>query len=193
MEDEEMIANLLFSDGAAAVILCGDENNLGKDKTVLRLNSLGSAVIPSTSDLMTWNISSTAFRMFLSTKVVDVLRDNIHHVFKNFLREDEAAVTHWAIHPGGVKIVEAVQQAMNLSKENVADSLGVLKDFGNMSSPTILFILENMFNEIRLNNPANPRIFACAFGPGVNVEMISMSAEVNETQTGGLYEQATQA
>lgn len=175
-EDEHIIANLLFSDGAAATLVCGEKSELVKNRTVLKIGALGSACIPNTADLMTWNISSSAFRMFLSPEIVSSIKNNIQPAIKNFLKK-ETVIEHWAIHPGGVKIVEAVQQALNLNNEDVEESLNILQNYGNMSSPTILFILEKILAKIRSNNHSpNEKIFSCAFGPGVNVEMILMSS-----------------
>jgi predicted naringenin-chalcone synthase len=175
-EDEEIVANLLFSDGAAAVIMCGEENSHVKNKTVLKIDKLGSACIPNTAELMTWNISSSAFRMFLSKEIVPAIKNNISSGLGNFI-DDKAEIDHWAIHPGGVKIVEAVQHGLGLGLDDVAESLHVLENYGNMSSPTILFILKNIFEKIKSSdNSSQQKIFSCAFGPGVNIEMISMSS-----------------
>jgi predicted naringenin-chalcone synthase len=84
---------------------------------------------------------------------------------------------YWAIHPGGVRIVQAVKESLDLSESNVADSMNILQRYGNMSSPTILFILNRILNKIK-NAAAfeNKKIFACAFGPGLSIEMVSLSA-----------------
>jgi predicted naringenin-chalcone synthase len=125
---------------------------------------------------MTWNISSAAFRMFLSTKVVDAIKNNMQSVFNSYHKNSSQEITHWAIHPGGIKIVEAVQRSMGLKEEDVSVSMDILKNYGNMSSATILFILERMFNELKTSANGNEKIFTCAFGPGVNVEMMCMEA-----------------
>jgi predicted naringenin-chalcone synthase len=173
--DEDIIANLLFSDGAAAVLMCGDKNKHIENNIVLEIADIGTAFIPDTAKLMTWGITSSAFKMFLSPDVVGAIKENIKHVVTDFLGDNMLVTDLWAIHPGGAKIVEAVQQSLELSDENVADSINVLKQYGNMSSPTILFILSSMLNNIKENKGLeNKKIFACAFGPGLNVELISL-------------------
>jgi len=177
VSDEDIVANLLFADGAAAMIICGNESSYIKNKIVLNIDAIGSALIPGTMDLMTWNIASSAFRMFLSKDIVKAIKENIRPVVHGFLQESGADADYWAIHPGGVRIVEAVRESLGLTESNVADSMSVLQQYGNMSSPTILFILSSIFNKIRKEEHAeNKRIFSCAFGPGLSIEMIGLSS-----------------
>eukprot|EP01136_Pigoraptor_vietnamica_P024484 Opistho-1_new@77598 len=147
--DEDIVANLLFADGAAAVLVCGDESAHIKNKVVLNIDKTGSTCIPNSADLMTWDISSSAFRMYLSKHLVKTIRENIEPVVNNFLMDSRTGTDYWAIHPGGVKIVEAVKESLQLNDSNVADSMHVLKHYGNMSSPTILFILHRILDKIR--------------------------------------------
>lgn len=175
--DEDIIANLLFADGAAAVIVCGNESKHIKNKVVLNIDAIGSAYIPNTLDLMTWNISSSAFRMYLSKNIVKAIKDNIQPVVTDFLNENISETDYWAIHPGGVKIVEAVKESLHLNESSVDDSMSVLQQYGNMSSPTILFILKRILNKIKnAEHIENKKIFTCAFGPGLSIEMISLSS-----------------
>lgn len=175
--NEDIVANLLFADGAAAVTVCGNKNEHAKNKIVLNIDDIGSASIPHTSELMKWDITSTAFRMHLSTKVVNAIKNNIHEAVINFIETKTSETNYWAIHPGGVKIVEAVQESLQLNKDQVEDSMSILQQYGNMSSATILFILNNIFNKIKKSAPAqNQNIFSCAFGPGLNIEMVSLSS-----------------
>jgi len=175
--DEDILANLLFTDGAAAVIVCGDEFLELENKTVFKINAIGSANIPNTLDIMTWNISSSAFRMYLSREIANAIKENIAPVVYKFLSDNDKQVDCWAIHPGGVRIVEAVKESLNLSDSDVADSLAVLHQYGNMSSPTILFILKRLLNKFIAEEEFESKdIFTCAFGPGLNIEMIHLSA-----------------
>ena len=182
--DEDIVANLLFADGAAAVMVCGEKNEHVKNKVVLKIGDIGSTYVPDTFELMTWNVTSSAFRMFLSKRIVNTIKKNIHSVVHDFLRGKESEIDYWAIHPGGVKIVEAVQEELKLTYENVEDSLYVLQQYGNMSSPTILFILNDIFNKIKTReNTESKKIFSCAFGPGLNIEMICFSSLNTDTTT----------
>jgi alpha-pyrone synthase len=189
--DEDIVANLLFADGASAAMVMGDENAYVKDKIVLKLNDLGSACIPNTFNLMTWNIGPSNFKMHLSKHIAGTIRENILPVVSDFLKEQISSIDFWAIHPGGVKIVEAVRDKLNLSESNVEDSMNVLKNYGNMSSPTILFILSSIFNKIKNDPSHEPKnIFSCAFGPGINIEMIRLSS-VNNALVNNSFHLAT--
>ena len=175
ISDEDIVANLLFADGAAATLVCGNKNKNIENKIILKIDEIGSSYIPNTLDLMTWNISSSAFRMYLNKNIVNAIKDNIYPVVTNFL--EGAKPDYWAIHPGGVRIVEAVKDSLNLTENDIEDSISVLKNYGNMSSPTILFILKKILNKIKFENyQENKKIFSCAFGPGLSIEMISFSS-----------------
>jgi predicted naringenin-chalcone synthase len=179
VEDEDVLSNLLFADGAAATIVCGDGYLSEKKVPVLAIDNIGSAYIPGTMDLMTWNVSSKAFRMYLSKHIVDAIGSSIEPVVKSFLQCDPDDIDLWAIHPGGVRIVDAVKKSLNLSNDAVRDSLNVLQNYGNMSSPTVLFILSEMLNTIRNENfVESKKIFTCAFGPGLNIEMLKLSSTI---------------
>jgi len=175
--DEDIVANLLFADGASAAIVCGDKSEHVKGKVVLNLDDIGSAYVPGTFDLMTWDLTRSHFKMHLDKNIASVIKESILPVVTDFLKGHVPEIDFWAIHPGGVKIVEAVKNRLNLSDENVEDSMNVLKDFGNMSSPTILFILKNIFDKIKESDEQeSKKIFTCAFGPGINIEMLRLSS-----------------
>lgn len=178
--DEDILANLLFADGAAASIVCGNDNKHLKNKVVLNIDAIGSVYIPNTMDLMTWDISSSAFRMYLSKYIVKTIKENIAPVVTDFLKDSAEDITYWAIHPGGIKIVEAVKDSLHLSDSNVEDSIEVLQQYGNMSSPTILFIIEKILHKIKNSkSKKDKQLFACAFGPGLSIEMIQFSSVDN--------------
>lgn len=175
--DEDIVANLLFADGASAVLVCGEDSHQIKNNLVLNIDSIGSACIPNTTDIMTWDISATAFRMYLSKHLVKTIKENIEPVVNGFLTDSKSDTDYWAIHPGGVRIVEAVKESLQLTDSQVEDSMHVLKHYGNMSAPTILFILNRILQKIRgAEYPTGKSIFACAFGPGLTVEMIQLSS-----------------
>ncbi|MBC7694925.1 MAG: type III polyketide synthase [Burkholderiales bacterium] len=175
--DEDIISNLLFADGAAATLVCGKNNKHIKDKVVLQIDAIGSACIPNTAELMTWNITSSAFRMYLSRHIVKAIKENIKPVLSDFTNGGLTDIDYWAIHPGGVKIVEAVRDKLGLTENNVADSMHVLKNYGNMSSPTILFILKEILSKIIMSGEnSDKKIVSCAFGPGITIEMVGLTS-----------------
>lgn len=174
--NEAILANLLFADGAAAAVVCGENSPHIIDQPVLKIEAIGSALIPKTRDQMTWDISSNAFKMYLSKQIVNSIKENIEQAVTNFLNVPLSEIDYWAIHPGGIKIVDAVKMSLNLKNEQVEDSIEVLKQYGNMSSPTILFILHRLFNKLKKNETTKtPNLFSCAFGPGLTIEMVLFS------------------
>lgn len=176
ISDEDVLSNLLFADGAAAVLVTGNDNKHAKNKMVLSIDAATSAYIPNTLDLMTWNISSSAFQMFLSKHIVHAINENIYDIVNSFLEQNACTPDYWAIHPGGIRIVEVVKQSLGLSDSAVSDSLSVLENYGNMSSPTILFVLRRIMDKIKEQKKEQGKnIFTCAFGPGLSMEMINFS------------------
>jgi predicted naringenin-chalcone synthase len=173
---DQLVANALFADGAAAIVgrAATDEQasrllrgNRTADGGWL-LRATGSTVIPNTEDHMTWQIRDHGFEMTLSPRVPDVIEQQLRPWLDGWLARLSVSprdVGSWAVHPGGPRIVQACGTALGLSAEQLAPSLGVLADYGNMSSPTVLFILDRL----RRQNAARPCV-TLAFGPGLTVE-----------------------
>ena len=169
---ESVIVNSLFSDGAAAAVLSARD---GADAQGRLAYADGRCQLDDDSmEDMTWAIGDTGFKMGLSSRVPDVVGDNLPSYVENLLdphdlRPDD--LDFWAVHPGGRRIVEGAQDALDLSDDDVADSLAVLRDYGNMSSPTILFVLKRILERGAQGDGAPPdRGVAMAFGPGLTTE-----------------------
>jgi predicted naringenin-chalcone synthase len=117
---------------------------------------------------MTWNIGDHGFEMTLAAQVPSLIEHNLRPWVEDWLGGlglFPGDIASWAIHPGGPRILQAAQSALGLSNDQVTESLAVLREFGNMSSPTILFILS------RLAASRAPRpCLALAFGPGLVAE-----------------------
>jgi predicted naringenin-chalcone synthase len=164
-DPDMMVANALFADGAAAVV--GGEGETGGDE-VWKVQATGSMLMPGSEDAMTWRIGDHGFRMTLSARVPGLIEANLRDWLTEWLGDQGlglADIESWAVHPGGPRIVTSVQKSLGLSREQTAVSKQVLSDYGNMSSPTILFILD------RLRKQGAPRpCVALAFGPGLVVE-----------------------
>jgi predicted naringenin-chalcone synthase len=165
---ENVATSMLFADGAAALLV----SNNASEKS-LQLNSFYSEVQNSSLQDMTWNLSDVGFKMTLSAYVPDILAANIEGLLHRALQNKKAVsdIKHWAIHPGGKKIVEEIRKALQLSPEDVHDSLEVLRLHGNMSSVTLAFVLLLKMNKAQ----SGEDIFACAFGPGLTMETILLS------------------
>ena len=157
----------LFGDGAAACIVAG----MGEGPRVVRF---GSVLMNDSTGDMSWTIGDHGFEMTLSARVPELLRDRVGPWIDAWLNESamkRSGVKSWAIHPGGPRIVAAIQESLGLSPEHVDSSLQVLRTFGNMSSPTVLFVLRRL-----LDARAELPIVALAFGPGLAGEAMLVGA-----------------
>jgi alkylresorcinol/alkylpyrone synthase len=164
---DNMLSSLLFADGSAAVLLTRDDDPLEG----ITLKSFYSEIVPKGKSEMTWDLSSTGFRMTLSHYVADLIETDFaglvgHALGKGGMRKED--VNYWCIHPGGKKILDAIAKSLSLPEGHLDDSYETLKLFGNMSSPTILFVLQRMMT--RLEYGRSNRIFGAAFGPGLTME-----------------------
>jgi len=164
-QPDQIVANALFADGAAAAVIQarGDD----RPDEAWHLVDLRSTVIPDSANLMHWRIEDHGFQMSLSPQVPTLINNTLRVWLKQWLGEHHLEIddiASWAIHPGGPRIVEACAQAV-ASNDCMADSLAVLAEYGNMSSPTVLFILDRL----RRRGADRPCV-ALAFGPGIAVE-----------------------
>lgn len=166
---DNWIANSLFSDGAAAVLIENTAHQSGKGAYLLLKNFYSEFVVEARNE-MGWYIGNTGFEMKLTSKVSKQIKKNIKSLTERFLQKAKvnmADITGYAIHPGGRTILEAVEEALELPEESNAFAYQVLKDYGNMSSATILFVLDKM---LKANNLVDQKILSFAFGPGLTVE-----------------------
>lgn len=164
-DPDRVISNALFADGAAAVVAApAIESPAG----AWRLTATGSRLFKDSLDAMTWNVGDHGFEMTLSARVPDLIGAHLRPWLESWLAGaglDLDGVATWAIHPGGPRIIQEVERALALPPEASAVSREVLRECGNMSSPTILFILR------RLAAAGAPRpCVALAFGPGLVAE-----------------------
>ena len=171
---EKVVTNALFSDGAAALVAAKSGTPAAESTVILMtLVSTGSFVFPDTEDAMAWQIGDHGFEMTLSAGVPELLSKHLRPWFCQWLARSGlrlSDVRSWAIHPGGPRILSAVEQALGLDRAATAVSRDVLARCGNMSSPTILFILDRLLS-LRAPRP----YVALGFGPGLVVEAVLFS------------------
>ncbi len=164
-DPEMIVANALFADGAAAVVGTAAQNGETRGWSV---QAQGAFLMPMSGDAMSWRIGDHGFRMTLSAAVPELIRTNLSGWLEGWLRDQGLCmdeVGSWAVHPGGPRILEAVEDALALENGHLDVSREVLRLHGNMSSPTVLFILERL----RKADAPLPCV-ALAFGPGLVVE-----------------------
>jgi alkylresorcinol/alkylpyrone synthase len=171
--DDFTVANLiatgLFGDGAAAVLVAGDQVKLKGAKI------LGSACsfYPDTQDVMGWKISEKGFQVVLSPDVPTVVRENLGRDVDAFLARHEmtrAQVDSWIMHPGGPKVLEAVADALGLHDGELQLSWEALQRVGNLSSASVLVVLDQVMTQ-RRPKPGSRSVLA-AMGPGFCSEML---------------------
>ncbi len=171
-ETDILLANALFSDGAAAALVVSDSVARKLHPPIaLNMRGFGSYVLQRGKGDMGWDISAEGFIMTLSSAIPDLIKDNIVSVTDKVLKKNNLTiedVNRWAIHPGGRKILTAVEQALKLPGDALAISRKILAEYGNMSSATILFVLKEMLSEASYE--AGDIIFSAGFGPGLALE-----------------------
>lgn len=168
---DHLVANALFADGAGAVI-CGGKAY--QRRAAARLIRSGTTIVPNTLELMAWQIRDHGFEMTLSPQVPEIIESRLAAWLEPWLEECGYAtktIGSWAIHPGGPRILSASAASLDLPDDVLEVSQHVLAEHGNMSSPTILFILQ----ELRRRGAPFPWV-ALAFGPGLTIEAAILDA-----------------
>ncbi|MFW6060897.1 MAG: type III polyketide synthase [Phycisphaeraceae bacterium] len=163
-DTQQVVANALFADGAGAVV--GEAADGGDGPW--RLSATGSYLVPESRAAMSWSIGDHGFEMTLSPGVPGLIDAHLLAWLTRWLGDaglTVADVGSWAVHPGGPRVLDAVEAALALPTEALATSRQVLGMCGNMSSPTVLFILEKLLAQ----RAALPCV-ALAFGPGLTIE-----------------------
>lgn len=163
---DTMVANALFADGVSAALLSAKESDSDGNKIVLE--TFQSQLIADSENDMAWYPGNTGFDMKLSAYVPKIIDRNIEDVLSNILKKSKLTqddIDIWAIHPGGKAILEKVAASLELEKEELQVSYDTLRDYGNMSSSTIMFILKLILNDSR-----EGRILGLGFGPGLTIE-----------------------
>ncbi|MDA8746443.1 type III polyketide synthase [Rubripirellula amarantea] len=166
-DPDRIVSGALFADGSAAVVLQAstpDASTLLGD-----VAASGSYLVPDSRDAMTWRIGDSGFEMTLSARVPGLIESDLKAFLVDWLAkhgETIDSIQGWAVHPGGSRILTAVEKAIDLPKEALAVSRSVLSDHGNMSSATMLFILQ------RFAKAGKPKPWLMlGFGPGLEIEV----------------------
>lgn len=171
---DNIASSLLFGDGSAAALVCHDDYPSAKG---MKIESFYSEIVSKGKKDMAWELSSNGFLMTLSSYVPELIEGDFEAVVDRALvkagqsRED---IGGWCVHPGGRRILDAITKSLKLAEGSLQESYDVLKRFGNMSSPTILFVLKEMMKS-KTSPSKNKKLFGAAFGPGLTVETFVLS------------------
>ncbi|MEO8412532.1 MAG: type III polyketide synthase [Ginsengibacter sp.] len=171
---DNIASSLLFGDGAAAVLVTHNDY----DMPGLRINNFYSEVAFKGKKDMSWELSSSGFLMTLSGYVPELIEQDFNTLLQNSLRHakcDKDEISHWCIHPGGKRILTSIEKSIGISADDLHHSYNVLKNYGNMSSPTILFVLKEIMDSLVIKKEKQTNIFGAAFGPGLTLETFILS------------------
>jgi predicted naringenin-chalcone synthase len=170
---DSIASSLLFGDGAAAALIVNDEH----DKKGLKLDQFYSEVITKGKKHMAWELSSSGFLMTLSGFVPELLEEDFNPLVTRALEKagiDRSEISGWCIHPGGRRILDAIHRSLSFTNGDLRYSYETLKEVGNLSSATILFVLKKIMDS---GLPAGQRVFGAAFGPGLTMETFVAHAD----------------
>lgn len=186
IETDHLLSNALFADGAAAVLIEGEPGS----ELAFRLRSFYSDLFPEGKDEMAWHVSDFGFEMTLTSEVPRYIQQGIGDLLSRLLQKSDLTIgdiDHYALHPGGRKILEVIEQQLGIDTDDNHFAYEVLREYGNMSSATVLFVLKEIWRSLLTDqegelyaqdatNPNGQHILSCAFGPGLTLE--SMLLEV---------------
>ena len=159
---DQIVSSSVFADGSAAAIVTAEPG----DRSGLDMERFGTALTSEGEEDMAWTIGDDGFEMVLTGEVPRIIGREIRGAVDGFLAGEVPSA--WAVHPGGRSILDRVQAGLELAPDALTASRAVLRDYGNMSSATVMFILREMLHDDALASGAT--IAGLAFGPGLTVE-----------------------
>lgn len=168
---EALFAASFFGDAASASIVGTPE---AQHRDYLSLGTGYSVLLPDSTEDMTWKVADYGYDLHLSPRIPKLLGNHLREEL-GLLLQSEQLPELWAIHPGGRGIVDSVQEVMNLKPEQTKYSRDVLRDYGNLSSNTILFVLQAMRMDMKKQEQSSTEGVAMAFGPGLTAELMKFT------------------
>jgi alpha-pyrone synthase len=177
----DVIIHSIFADGCAAMVIGANTESqaMGTDKILIKDRL--SYLVENTQDGITLGIKDNGITCQLSRQLPEYIETGIEPIIDNFLADNgmtQADIDLWAVHPGGTRIIESVQRALDLSDTQVAHSWEILAEYGNMLSTSLLFVIERMMSNHKQAESAATKStkglngIAFSFSPGIGVEGI---------------------
>ncbi|MBM7832582.1 putative naringenin-chalcone synthase [Agromyces cerinus] len=185
-DPDTIVASSLFADGAGSGIVTARPTEPGE--RAFDLDRFATRITPVGEGDMAWKIGDHGFEMVLSNAIPAIIDDHITGALEPLFAHDDAlasalasdgasdAVEHWAIHPGGRSILDKVESRLVLTEAQLVPARETLRDYGNMSSATVLFVLRNILHSDAAAD--GDRVAAMAFGPGLTVESALLTVRV---------------
>ncbi len=165
---DNILSNMIFADGCGAALFANECASPVKARIV----ETHSLLFPASKHFMGWEIGNHGFEMMLSSNLPDAITGQAVPAAKGIMHRmglEPGDIRFWALHPGGRAIIDALQTGLGLTDDQTAPSRTVLRDYGNMSSASILFVMKEVFSRVRLQ--PDDWLCAIAFGPGLTMEM----------------------
>jgi alpha-pyrone synthase len=168
--NDNLLSNTIFGDGAAAAIITSESYATAHGYKGLSINGFYSVLYDSARLLMSWDITPVNFEMILDAELPGFIGSVSREVLQkaaDILHFNPGMIGKWALHPGGKKILDIFKKELQLSDEKLKSSYKVLNEYGNMSSPTVLFVMDGIAEA-----PPEPGelIFSVGFGPGITID-----------------------
>lgn len=173
---DDILSNALFSDGASAALITSKK----QAHSCLSIESFFCDIASEGKKDMSWVIDNHGFQMTLSSYVPSLIRGGIKRLTNSLLERSGLGLNdifQCAIHPGGKKILEVIEEELSLTRNQTQYSFEILREYGNMSSPTVLFVLERIFYSLT-SEDHHKNILSFAFGPGLTLESMTLKSIV---------------
>lgn len=184
---KNFVATALFADGAAAAVISGDcrfsisdfggqdihpKSEIENPKSCLKFVGSHSYLFPNSEHVMGWDVVDTGLSVIFAPEIPARIARDMRPVVNDFMNScciEPLGIDHFVMHPGGARVIEAYQEAFGLQNGELRHTAGVLRDFGNMSSPTVLFVLERAMQEGKIKQ--DDWVLMGALGPGFSSEL----------------------
>ncbi len=185
-DEDNLLANALFADGSAAALVSAKHTAMTPQ---LSLEQFYCDLAPEGQHDMAWKIGNFGFEMRLSSYVPAIIKNGIRQLIHNLMgrlalptgsladSEEPFPIDFYAIHPGGKRILKVIEETLSIRREENNYAYQVLRQFGNMSSPTILFVLKELWQDLTLRDH-DKHVLGLAFGPGLTLESMLLRVAV---------------
>jgi alkylresorcinol/alkylpyrone synthase len=173
LSKKNLVAMSLFADGCAAVLVAGD----AVDSEGPRILATRSHLFPDSYRIMGWDVVEKGFRLVLSPKLPELIRAELRPLVDAFLISRDLTrsdISHYLTHPGGARVLDSIREALGLSNGGLRLSEEVLRDFGNVSSVSVLIVLERWMDDEGERTPGYGLL--SSFGPGFSAELLLLHA-----------------
>lgn len=167
-----IVSLALFSDGAAATVIAGDEHRLSGPDNINLIDSLSTTYL-DTLGVMGWDVVEDGLKAIFSKDIPTIVRKEVKSNIETILKSNQLSISdlkHYAVHPGGAKVLKEYEESLGLFNGSFMHSRKVLKEHGNMSSATVLYVIKEIMNEKNMQGGEYGII--SALGPGFSSEIL---------------------